>query len=134
MTTKILALADALGNFVRLVLLPGQRYDTVGVPRLIDGFASARRSPTRRSDSNTIIAEPQWARRQDRRCPASAPRLATRRRQEMYKWRHLIENFLLQSQRIQTDRATGRQDRSELHRHDPPRRRRDTLTIDPNRL
>lgn len=26
MTTKILALTDALGNLVRFVLLPGQRY------------------------------------------------------------------------------------------------------------
>lgn len=35
MTTKILALTDALGNLVRFVLLPGQRFDTVGVPPLI---------------------------------------------------------------------------------------------------
>ena len=33
MTTKILALTDALGNLVRLVLLPGHRFDTVGVVR-----------------------------------------------------------------------------------------------------
>ncbi len=33
MTTKILALTDALGNLVRFVLLPGHRFDTVGVPR-----------------------------------------------------------------------------------------------------
>ena len=33
MTTKILALTDALGNLVRFVLLPGQRFDTVGVRR-----------------------------------------------------------------------------------------------------
>ena len=39
MTTKILALTDALGNLVRFVLLPGQRFDTVGVPTLIDGLA-----------------------------------------------------------------------------------------------
>ena len=31
MTTKILALTDALGNLVRFVLLPGHRFDTVGV-------------------------------------------------------------------------------------------------------
>ena len=31
MTTKIVALTDALGNLVRFVLLPGQRFDTVGV-------------------------------------------------------------------------------------------------------
>ena len=28
MTTKILALTDALGNLVRFVLLPGHRFDT----------------------------------------------------------------------------------------------------------
>jgi hypothetical protein len=32
MTTKILSLIDALGNLVRFMLLPGQRFDTVGVP------------------------------------------------------------------------------------------------------
>ena len=35
MTTKILALTDALGNLVRFELLPGQRFDTVGVAPLI---------------------------------------------------------------------------------------------------
>ncbi len=33
MTTKILALTDALGNLVRFILLPGHRFDTPGVPR-----------------------------------------------------------------------------------------------------
>ena len=37
-TTKILALTDALGNLVRFVLLPGQRYDTMGVAPLIQGI------------------------------------------------------------------------------------------------
>jgi len=32
--TKILALTDALGNLVRFVLLPGQCFDTIGVPLL----------------------------------------------------------------------------------------------------
>ena len=35
MTTKILALTDALGNLVRFVLLPGHRFATVGVAPLI---------------------------------------------------------------------------------------------------
>lgn len=38
MTTKILALTDALGNLVRFELLPGNRYDTIGVAPLIDGI------------------------------------------------------------------------------------------------
>ena len=37
MTTKILALTDALGNLVRFELLPGHRFDTVGVEPLLDG-------------------------------------------------------------------------------------------------
>ena len=36
MTTKILALTDALGNLVRFELLPGHRFDTVGVEPLIE--------------------------------------------------------------------------------------------------
>ena len=39
MTTKIVALTDALGNLVRFVLLPGQRFDTVGFPPLVDGIS-----------------------------------------------------------------------------------------------
>ncbi len=47
MTTKILALADALGNLVRFRLLPGQRYDTVGVaPPIKDAaFDGLERNP-----------------------------------------------------------------------------------------
>ncbi|MET4359271.1 hypothetical protein ABIC08_009248 [Bradyrhizobium sp. RT9b] len=37
LTTKVLALTDALGNLVRFVLLPGQRFDAMGVPPLIEG-------------------------------------------------------------------------------------------------
>ncbi len=36
MTTKILTLTDALGNLVRFELLPGHRFDTVGVAPLIE--------------------------------------------------------------------------------------------------
>jgi hypothetical protein len=32
------ALADALGNLARFVLLPGQRHDSIGAPPLIDGL------------------------------------------------------------------------------------------------
>jgi len=37
-TTKILALTDALGNLVHFRLLPGNRYDTIGVAPLIEGI------------------------------------------------------------------------------------------------
>jgi hypothetical protein len=39
MTTKILALTDALGNLVRFHLMPGNRFDSIGVAPLIKGIA-----------------------------------------------------------------------------------------------
>lgn len=93
MTTKILALTDALGNLVRFRLMPGQRFDSVEVPPLIDGLKFDAFIADKAFDSNAIIAElnergatvviSQHPRR-------SKPLLLDR---EIYKWRHLIENF-----------------------------------------
>ena len=93
MTTKILALTDALGNLVRFVLLPGQRFDTVGVPPLIDGLEFGALIADKAFDSNTIIANLDT--RGAKVVIAQHPRRASPRPidQEMYKWRHLIENF-----------------------------------------
>ena len=92
MTTKILALTDALGNLVRFVLLPGQRYDTVGVPPLIDGIAFDALIADRAFDSNTIVAE--LDARGAKAVIAQHPRRTKPRAldAEVYKWRHLIEN------------------------------------------
>ena len=57
MTTKILALTDALGNLVRFVLLPGQRFDTAGVAPLIDGIEFGALIADKAFDSNDIIAD-----------------------------------------------------------------------------
>jgi transposase len=38
LTTKILALVDALGNLVRFRLMPGQRGENTGVAALIEGL------------------------------------------------------------------------------------------------
>jgi transposase len=93
MTTKILALTDALGNLVRFVLLPGQRFDTVGVPPLLEGIEFDALIADKAFDSNAIISDldargskvviSQHSRR-------TSPRTID---EEMYKWRHLIENF-----------------------------------------
>ncbi len=93
MTTKILALTDALGNLVRFVLLPGQRFDTVGIPPLIEGLAFAALIADKAFDSNAIIAE--LDARGAKVVIAQHPRRATALviDAEMYKWRHLIENF-----------------------------------------
>jgi transposase len=93
MTTKILALTDALGNLVRFELLPGQRFDTVGVAPLLHDIAFDGLLADKAFDSNAIIADLQ-ARgakivisqhpRRSRPLPIDL---------EIYKWRHLIENF-----------------------------------------
>jgi transposase len=93
MTTKILALADALGNLVRFRLLPGQRFDTVGVPPLIDGVAFDALIADKAFDSNSIFAELDG--RGAKAVISQHPRRAQPRSvdAEMYKWRHLIENL-----------------------------------------
>src|SRR3954451_11083056 len=93
MTTKILALTDALGNLVRFVLLPGQRFDTVGVPPLIDGLAFGALIGDTAFDSNALIAD--LDARGAKAVIAQHPRRTTPLDidREMYKWRHLIENF-----------------------------------------
>jgi len=56
-TIKILALTDALGNLVRFVLLPGNRYDTVGVAPLIHGLSFDALLADKAFDSNWIVEE-----------------------------------------------------------------------------
>jgi transposase len=93
MTTKILALIDALGNLVRFILLPGQRYDTVGIPPLIEGIAFDALIADKAFDSNAVIAE--LDKRGAKAVISQHPRRARPLPidEEMYKWRHLIENF-----------------------------------------
>ena len=90
---KILALTDALGNLVRFVLLPGQRVDTVGVAPLIEGVKFGALIADMAFDSNDIIAD--LDRRGAKVVIAQHPRRASPLQidTEIYKWRHLIENF-----------------------------------------
>ena len=93
MTTKILALTDALGNLVRFVLLPGHRFDTVGVPPLIDGVQFGALIADTAFDRNTILAD--LNERGAKIVIAQHPRRASPLPldTEMDRWRHLIENF-----------------------------------------
>ena len=93
MTTKILALTDALGNLVRFELLPGHRFDTVGVPPLIDGLQFGALLADKAFDSNTIVAD--LDQRGAKVVISQHSRRASPRQidAEIYKWRHLIENF-----------------------------------------
>ena len=93
MTTKILALTDALGNLVRFHFMHGHRFDSIGVPPLIDGVAFQGLIADKAFDSDTIMAD------LDERGAAVVisqhPRRIQGRRidPDLYKWRHLIENF-----------------------------------------
>ena len=105
MSTKILALVDGLGNLVRFVLLPGQRRDSVGVEPLIPDLEFGALLADEAFDGDGLRAE------LDRRgAMAVIPPKANRKRPaacdfDMYKWRHLVENFfakLKQFRRIAT--------------------------------
>ena len=75
------------------MLLPGQRFDTVGVPPLIDGLAFDALIGDTAFDSNSIIAD--LNERGSKIVISPHPRRASPlpTDAEIYKWRHLIENF-----------------------------------------
>ena len=93
MTTKILALTDALGNLVRFRLMPGQRHDSVEVPLLIDGIAFDGLIADKAFDSNALLAElnERGAKVVISQHPGRAQKLKIDT--AIYTWRHLIENF-----------------------------------------
>ena len=73
--------------------MPGQRFDTVGVPPLIDGLAFGALIGDTAFDSNALIADldARGAKVVIAQHPRRNSPLAIDT--EMYKWRHLIENF-----------------------------------------
>src|SRR3954466_666023 len=92
LTTKIVALVDALGTLVRFILLPGQRHDSVGVQPLIEGVVFGALLGDKAFDIDWVRAE-----LDGRGAAAVIPPKATRKAassfdREMSRWRHLIEN------------------------------------------
>ena len=93
LTTKIVALVDALGNLVRFVLLPGQRHDSAGVAPLLTDLDFSALLADKAFDSDAIRAD-----LDERGAVAVIPPKANQVTSipcdfEMYKWRHLVENF-----------------------------------------
>ena len=93
MTTKILALTDALGNLIRFTLLPGHRFDTVGLAPLLQNVEFGGLIGDKAFDSNAVIAD--LNERGAKVVIAQHPRRAAPLdiNADLYKWRHLIENF-----------------------------------------
>ena len=78
---------------MRFELLPGNRYDTIGVEPLIRGVKFDAILADKAFDANWIIEEMNErgativiSQRPQRNAPLSID-------EEIYKWRHLIENF-----------------------------------------
>ena len=88
-----MALADALGNLVRFVLLPGQRHDSVGVEPLIKEIDFEALLADKAFDVDWLRAE-----LNDRGALAVIPPKSNRTQSipcdfNMYRWRHLVENL-----------------------------------------
>lgn len=88
-----MALADALGNLVSFELLPGQRHDTIGASSLLEGRTFGGLIADKAFDVNWITdeldrrgAQIVISQHPNRRAPREIDT-------DVYKWRHLIENF-----------------------------------------
>ena len=93
MTTKILAMVDSLGNLVKFLLMPGQYHDFVGVNPLIENIDFEALLADKAFDADWLLEE-----LDERGAKAVIPPKSNRKVQrmidfEMYKWRHLIENY-----------------------------------------
>jgi|TARA_R110002012_G_C11455435_1_gene592203 transposase len=78
---------------VRFQLLPGNRHDTIGVAPLIDGIDFEAILADKAFDANWIIEE-----MNERGASVVISQMPRRKApldidREIYKWRHLIENF-----------------------------------------
>ena len=92
MTTKIVALVDALGNLVKFLLLPGQAHDMKGVAPLIEGVSFDALLADKAFDTDWLLQDVD-ARGATAVIPPKANRKIQREYDEkIYKWRHLLKN------------------------------------------
>jgi len=92
-TTKIMALADALGNLLGFRLLPGQAHDLRGTAALIEGLTCGQLLADRAFDANWVREALAEAGIEAVIPPKSNRRFPPDFDRDTYKWRHLIENF-----------------------------------------
>ena len=93
MTTKTLALTHALGNLIDFRLMPGQAHDLVKTRELLAGVCCQSLLADKAFDADwlrELLAERSIEAiippKSNRKNPASCD-------MEIYKWRHLVENF-----------------------------------------
>ena len=88
-----MVLVDGLGNLIDFHLMPGQRHDSKGVIALLGGLRFGAFLGDKAFDNDKLRAE-----LQQRGAKAVIPPRRNRKAaidydREMYKWRHLVENF-----------------------------------------
>jgi len=94
LTTKIHALVDALGNPLRFLLTPGQVHDLVGADALLPQMAADVLIADKAFDADDRVIRPLASAGKSAVIPPRQNRTAPRPfDQELYKTRHLIENF-----------------------------------------
>ncbi len=94
MSTKIHALVDALGNPTGFFLTPGQAHDLAGADALLPLLIADTLIADKAFDADARVLEPLAAANKVAVIPPSSSRSSRRRYdKELYKARHLIENF-----------------------------------------
>ena len=94
MTTKIHALVDALGNPLRFLLTPGQVHDLVGADALLPQMVAYVLIADKAFDADDRVIRPLASAGKSAVIPPKKNRTTPRPfDQELYKTRHLIENF-----------------------------------------
>lgn len=94
MSTKIHAMVDALGNPTAFFLTPGQAHDLQGADELLPQMQADALLADKAFDADERVIEPLIAAGKEFVIPPRSNRKAKRTfDKEMYKARHLIENF-----------------------------------------
>jgi len=94
LSTKIHALVDALGNPLRLLLTPGQAHDLAGADALLPHITANLLIADRAFDADSRVLDRLAAAGKSAVIPPRPNRLTPRDfDRELYKKRHLIENF-----------------------------------------
>ena len=94
LSTKIHALVDALGKPLAFLLTPGQAHDLAGADALLPQMDAELLIADRAFDADTRVLEPLAAAGKSAVIPPRSNRLKPREfDRDLYKQRHLIENF-----------------------------------------
>ena len=88
-----MVLVDGLGNLIDFRLMPGQRHDSKGVMALLEGLSFGAFLGDKAFDSDTLRTELHQRGAKAVIPPRRNRKVAIDYDREMYKWRHLVENF-----------------------------------------